>query len=497
MIPTKYSCYFSLIGLLCISTTQIAAQTITPVNLQTGITLILPSGGIANDVAVINADGDARPDLLVPMQGLNRLKIYIQPTLHNYGQDLSIYTSQQPLSVLAMNFTTGSTVSPPNEFVVLTANGNVTSWRPGSGGVYQAGTAVPLRGGLACAATDRLVSGNYEVGNGPDLAGLSNGPQPSIARLANRGNGVFQPMFPLPRRMADSALVLTTIDLDDDFDLLEEALVPRLNDPTGSFAIYTHIGGVSQGTNWWSYNQVPVIPIGGRGPAVSLATADINGDDFADVVVAAADGPASGRVYVRRFLDNTPPLTFQAPIQSVVVGDVPREVRLADLNGDRRPELLVLGAGGTLQVFTNISRTGTIVFDPTPLTLSTGPDPALIRIADADGDGDLDVIVPCRGNGTVRVFWNMPQGLATTPQADALACTVYPNPAQNELHIAWKGMGPQPAALLLDLAGRCVRRWEPGTFTTDLAVGDLARGLYILRLAGREGAQVNRRVELR
>ena len=472
-----------------------SAQTNAPVSLQPGTPIQLQRGAFANQVAVLNVDGDALPDLVVPVQGLNAVYFYIQPRLHSFGWLTLPPACPQPLSVFSLNFTTTSTATPPTDFVVLQANGDFVPWRKVNSS-YQAGTPVPIRRGRACAPTDRLVMGNYIAGNGPDFGCLSNGPQPTLAQVANLGNGVFQAGFPDPRPAGDSALVLVTGDIDRDFSRLEEAVMPQLDDPAGSIDIYPRTPATTPGISWWRSATPVALATGGPGPTRAVAVGDVNGDGDTDLVVAAAVGPAVGAVYVRRknVFDGSA-FTFSAPVQTYPVVAVPRELRLADLNGDGRPELLVVGDNATLHIFTNTSRSGTATFDPLPSVLTTGPDPGNLCVADADGDGDLDVLLPCRGDGTIRLFWNMPQVLATKPAAWEARLSVFPNPATASLRLAWQGPAPRVQATLLDLAGRAVRRWNADMLGADLPVGDLPRGLYLLQLAGATG-QVHRRVQL-
>ena len=483
--------------LILLAATASAQAQPTPVSLQAGPTLQLPSGSRPNDVTIIQSD-ISFPDLLIPATGTNQLLIYRQYSSHTFYpvQNMVPIVAQQPLSVQALNLVPGSTSVLPTDFVVLTGNGNLTPWRQTGQYVFQAGTALPLRQGLPCAPTDRLVMGNYEGNGRSDLACLSNGPQPSVARVANNGNGALQVLAPAPLRAGDSATVLVTADLNRDPSRFDDLVLPRLNDPAGSVALYPRPTTGPLAPTWWNPLYASTLAMGGPGPARCVAIGSLRTYDLPDLVIGAAAGAAAGVCYVRQHALGTAPFTYQAPLQTYLLPDVPQEMRLEDLNGDRRPELLVLGTNGTLTILTNISATGNDVFDATPITLTVGPDPAILRMADLDADGDLDVIVPCRGNNTVRIFWNTSSVVSATRSAAAAGLRLYPNPATDRLRLDWPGLSPTAGATLLDLTGRTVRTWNAPALTTELPVGDLPRGVYLLRVESAAGP-VTSRVELR
>ncbi|MFG2298282.1 FG-GAP repeat domain-containing protein [Streptomyces sp. NPDC048603] len=91
-----------------------------------------------------------------------------------------------------------------------------------------------------------------------------------------------------------------------------------------------------------------------------------------------------------------------------VIGDGwynPERTQFADLNGDGRAELLSLGANGEITAFPNVD--GLHYNWGTPRVVGSGwNDPARVRLADLDGNGRAELI-SVNGNGEISAFPNL------------------------------------------------------------------------------------------
>lgn len=468
--------FSSLLLLLGVLPSSLLAQPTAPIRLQPA-QLQLPAGAIPVDVGVMRYPSILLPSLLIAAQGTNTIYTATSFSPQRFGIISRQYPALQPLSLVPMRFAATGTTQP--DFVVLTANGDVTPWR--YNGLYTAGTPVALRQGLACAPTDRLVVGEFHGGTlsgqgGLDLACWSNGAQPGFSRAQNTGNGVFQAL-PRVGYTTIATTTMATANLYGDPNGLEDALVPLPGFRRAQFMIWQHSRNASSPTTSWLTGQVSYPDTPAR-YVTSVAAGDVNGDGTLDVVTAGAVvavqlGTLLGAT---QYFVATAPDTLQLPSLALA-----RDVRLADLNGDNRPELLVLSTDGTFSVFENTSRTSPTLYNPVPLQYLTGVDPALIRVADADNDGDLDILIPCRGDHSLTLLWNGLRGLGTTSAVPSVPIEAYPNPAKTALHLRGDGTeGLSAAATLLDLTGRVVRQWP--TTRAPLPVGDLPRGVYVVRV---------------
>jgi len=170
-----------------------------------------------------------------------------------------------------------------------------------------------------------------------------------------------------------------------------------------------------------------VITYTSAGFANAVAAADLNGDGKADLVVTNASS-AVGTVAV--LLGNGDG-TFQSPV-TYSGGSYPDSITIADVNGDGKPDLVVAtGSYTTIGNAAVLLGNGDGTFEPllTFSSLEYGAD--AIAVADVNGDGRPDLLVvndctsaACSGTqeGTVAVLLNNTP-FCTTPPVIALLVT--------------------------------------------------------------------------
>jgi hypothetical protein len=127
----------------------------------------------------------------------------------------------------------------------------------------------------------------------------------------------------------------------------------------------------------------------------AIAIADVNGDGKPDLIVTNQFGPSDGDGSVGVLLGNGNG-TFQPVVTYDSGGPGPDSVAVADVNGDGRPDLLVVGVW--LEVLLG---NGDGTFQPA-VTYDSGGGNS-IAVADLNADGKLDVAV---GNGGGGVEFN-------------------------------------------------------------------------------------------
>ena len=141
-----------------------------------------------------------------------------------------------------------------------------------------------------------------------------------------------------------------------------------------------------------------IIPVG-RG-AGFVAIADVNGDRRPDIVVANTDDET-----VSVLLNEGGRHFRAAPGSPFAAGHLPNDVAVADMNGDGHPDLVI--ANHQSPYVTILLGDGTGAFRPAPNSpYATGsyPHPHGVAVADFTGDGRLDVIVDSWGNNRVALI---------------------------------------------------------------------------------------------
>ncbi len=138
----------------------------------------------------------------------------------------------------------------------------------------------------------------------------------------------------------------------------------------------------------------PLKPVGVGDHPRSVVLADVNGDGRPDLVAANQyDGTVS-------VLLGNGDGSFQ-PRPALAVGYGPRSVAVADVNGDGKPDLVVANYGdNTVSVLLG---NGNGSFQPQP-TVPVGAGPSAVVAADVNGDGRPDLVVADYGDAAVDVL---------------------------------------------------------------------------------------------
>jgi hypothetical protein len=170
------------------------------------------------------------------------------------------------------------------------------------------------------------------------------------------------------------------------------------SNPTGSVSILL---GNGDGT----FQPAVTYNSGGQ-YAISIVVADLNGDAKPDVVVLNGSGTLG-------ILRGNGDGTFQAVVTYGTGGTSPSSVAVADVNGDGKPDLVVTNqTGGNGDVVGVLIGNGDGTFKPAVAYSSGGVQPSSVVVSDVNGDGKADLIVTsycasnssCPGEGVVGVL---------------------------------------------------------------------------------------------
>lgn len=165
----------------------------------------------------------------------------------------------------------------------------------------------------------------------------------------------------------------------------------------------------------------------------SVAVGDLNGDGKPDIVTANFDSNGNNGSVTIFFQNASSPGTFAAGV-SFPAGAQPQAVRIADVNGDGLPDLIVAnrGPGGD---GTGSAGVSVLLQDPAhpgnflaPVTYSTPWGAIDVAVADLNGDGKPDLVVASLGpapNGAVSILLQ-----STTTAGTFGTATSYPGYGQ-------------------------------------------------------------------
>ncbi|MDQ6905922.1 MAG: VCBS repeat-containing protein [Chloroflexota bacterium] len=329
-----------------------------------------------NSVSAADFNGDGKLDFLTANTGENTISVYL-------GNGSGAFTRASPAPVLPSTGFPFSSVAAGNfnsdgkMDLAVTYDGGKVSILLGDGlGNFTPTAASPLTVG---GGTNIAVTGDFNGDGKTDLALLSFGG--SVFVLLGNGDGTFGPpiLTSAPGGASWTAIAVGDLDGDGKDDL---AVNDRNNNNTTAL-LSTGAGAFTVGAP---------IPVGITPEGVAIG--DLNGDGKGDIVVTN-----SGSNTVTVLLRSGSTFT-QAPGSPISVGAGPQGVAIADLNSDGKKDLVVANfTADTISVLLGIGN-GTFTAAPgSPIANANGNN-GVVAIGDLNGDGIPDLAIPdANGDG--------------------------------------------------------------------------------------------------
>jgi hypothetical protein len=300
------------------------------------------------------------------------------PTLGFTGSSFS--TGQSPSAIVLQDFNgDGKT-----DLAIANTNDNTVSIFLGNGdGTFSPASNPAVSVGNAPWA---IVAADFNGDGKQDLA-VANVGDGTVTILLGNGDGTFAPAPSSPVTVGTFPVSLAANDFNGDG--IADLVVANSADST-----LTVLLGNGDG----SFTPTPSSPFAVGSTPYSLAAADLNGDTKIDLVVANKDD------YTFSVLLGNGDGTFTTATGSpVIVGSSPSNLILVDLNGDQKPDLVVVNSGdNTLSILLGAGN-GTFTAAPgSPITV--GDNPQWVIAGDLNGDGYEDLAVANANDNTVTVL---------------------------------------------------------------------------------------------
>jgi len=202
---------------------------------------------------------------------------------------------------------------------------------------------------------------------------------------------------------------ITLADVNNDG--LPDIIVPRFS--SKSFAIFSN-----DPSNPGHFLAPQIVPMQLGETPYKIQVADIDGDGLPDVVVSVPDSQSPSSDYFAGiafcYLQNpSQPGTFQTPVELFLWDIFISSITIGDVDNDGVPDVVVQGphtlGGYGIAVFTqNASKRGTFE-DPAWIDIDNGSYiPLNMAIADMDGDRRPDIALSGESGNAVRIYYADP-----------------------------------------------------------------------------------------
>ncbi len=234
----------------------------------------------------------------------------------------------------------------------------------------------------------------------PDLIATENGTTDKIFILRNNSTGPSSFAFSAPLIITLAGKRPKRIEIADlNLDGKPELIITSQASNTVTVLVnQSTIGSIS-------FSPIPAVTvtIPGAASTEGLAVEDLDGDGLPEIITSQFQ--TNSDIYI--IGNNSSPGSYVAgTIRTIAVGSPIKNIRVGDLDGDRRPEIAFTKlTASEIGLIRNLSTPGNIAFGPL-INIQTDATPWGLDFGDLDGDGLADIAVASITQKTITILNN-------------------------------------------------------------------------------------------
>jgi len=365
---------------------------------QDFVTGALPFRTVTSDL-----DGDGKPDVIVVNQNANTISVYKNTSIGqsvSFASTLDYATGNKPAGIATADFNGDG---KPDLVAGNYNSGNVSVYlNTSSGGTVSLATKVDFATG---AAPYGITVNDMDMDGKPDII-VANANSNTVSVLRNTGSISTVAFTKLDLNAGSYPMYVRVADLDED----GKPDIVTINQVSGAVSIYRNISFA--GTLSFASRIDLNLNLN-----AGMSIGDIDGDGKIDILLSKRD--ASGYEVLRN-TSTTGNISFAAGNSLLLDPAGVTGFTLHDFNGDNKVDIAVGSDGyNVISVIPNNSTPGSFQYG-TKTLLSPGNSPQEMTSGDLDGDGRPDLLVVNAVSNTMSVFRNI-TGPAVPPVITSVA----------------------------------------------------------------------------